>query len=102
MSDPDSFETLLRKNFFGDFFDTVDELWDDELENSQVFQFGSTTTITYTYLQQIPSYYVGRPETAAGVFEPVTDTLGLKNAIDILLGNAKSGYEVTALIFRRW
>ena len=92
MSDPDNYEALLRKSFFGS-FDTVNELWEDEISSSQVFQLGAITTITYTYLQQLPSYYGGRPETASGIFDPVASEPGLKSVIDTLLGNANAGYE---------
>jgi hypothetical protein len=46
----------------GSAFDSPIELWDDEISNSQVFLFGNITTITYTYLTQIPTYYNGQNE----------------------------------------
>jgi Ca2+-binding RTX toxin-like protein len=93
MSDLENYKALFRYNWFGNAYDSVTDLWDYEIVNSQVFQFGITTTITYTYLQSIPTYYAGRPETQTGIFQPITDSDSLENAINILIGNIKTGYE---------
>lgn len=88
MSDYTNYNTLIH----GSAYDSVPELWDDEINNSQVFQFGNITTITYTYLLQLPTYYIpGQDEEAtAGYFQ----ALGTeeKAALDILLGNANNGF----------
>ena len=56
-----NYYTLLH----GSSFDSPSELWGDEVNNSQVFLFGNATTITYTYLSQIPTYYNQQDEGAS-------------------------------------
>ncbi len=71
-------------------FSTVDSLWDDQIESGQVSQSGGTTTITYSLLQQLPSYYNGEPESIVSAGQPafhsISNTSPLGQALDIILG----------------
>ena len=88
MAEYTNYKTLIH----GDSYNSVQELWNQEINNSTVFQFGNTTTITYTYLQHLPSYYIpGVDEEALnGVFQPLSSQI---DALNILLGNANNGYQ---------
>ena len=88
MATETNYSTLIHGSF-----DTVSELWDDELNQSQVYLYANGwTSMSYTYLAQMPSYYVSGQDDEAdsGVFSTLDSKVYY--ALDIILGNNDDGY----------
>ncbi|MBL4755874.1 MAG: M10 family metallopeptidase C-terminal domain-containing protein, partial [Flavobacteriales bacterium] len=78
-------------------WDSAEEIWDDELNESvpTVTISGGVTNIEYKFMTSLPSYYSSAEDEAeSGVFKPITSNSDLWNEIEIVLGETtKTGFE---------
>jgi len=87
-----------------------DEIWTDELGQTPptVSTNSLVTTISFTRLTSLPSYYAGQDEATAGVFIAIPASSTLWTNIEAILGHAsKNGFEsyytdVANVDFNEW
>lgn len=81
---------LLESNSW----DEADEVWSDELGTTVGIASG-ITTINFTRLTSLPSYYGGQDEADSNVFISISDSSYLWGKMKTVLGqNTKNGFEV--------
>jgi hypothetical protein len=77
-----------------DGYTTVGDIWDYEIANSQVSTGQGSTTISYTFLAQLPSYYDGEHEADPYGFYQILPSSAQETEIKKILGvTAGTGYE---------